>query len=84
MLLFVLSRRYGFVEYDLMEAYNRLMLNDFACVVKECHAVFRSVLLRIHERKGIVYHEQDSLNTLMTNLMARGVISAEYAHKFHF
>ncbi|EMZ7904449.1 cytoplasmic protein, partial [Salmonella enterica subsp. enterica serovar Cerro] len=75
---------YGFVEYDLMEAYNRLMLNDFTCVVRECHAAFRSVLLRIHERKGIVYHEQDSLNTLMANLMARGVISAEYVHKFHF
>ncbi|ECI5569753.1 hypothetical protein I3A60_01660 [Salmonella enterica] len=75
---------YGFVEYDLMEAYNRLILNDFACVVRECHAAFRSVILRIHERKDIVYHEQDSLNTLMANLMARGVISAEYVHKFHF
>ncbi|EJX3080587.1 hypothetical protein OD218_002272 [Salmonella enterica] len=75
---------YGFVEYDLMEAYNRLMLNDFARVVSECHAVFRRVLIRIHERKGIVYHEQDSLNTLMANLMTRGVISAEYERKFHF
>ncbi|EIZ5435566.1 TPA: hypothetical protein ACIVK2_004242, partial [Salmonella enterica subsp. enterica serovar 6,8:z4,z23:-] len=75
---------YGFVEYDLMEAYNRLMLNDFACVVRECYTVFRSVLIRIHERKSIVYHEQDSLNTLMANLMARGIISAEYVHKFHF
>ncbi len=35
-------------------------------------------------RKGIVYHEQDGLNTLMTNLMARGVISAEYAQNFIF
>lgn len=60
------------------------MLNDFAHVVSECHAVFRRVLIRIHERKGIVYHEQDSLNTLMANLVARGVISAEYERKFYF
>ncbi|ECR8731336.1 hypothetical protein F2E71_22145, partial [Salmonella enterica] len=75
---------YGFVEYDLMEVYNRLMLNDFAHVVSECHAVFRKVLIRIHERKGIVYHEKDNLNTLMANLMTRDIISAEYASKFHF
>lgn len=67
-----------------MEVYNRLMLNDFAHVVSECHAVFRKVLIRIHERKGIVYHEKDNLNTLMANLMTRGIISAEYASKFHF
>ncbi|EAZ7460429.1 hypothetical protein CF244_09625, partial [Salmonella enterica] len=75
---------YGFVEYDLMEAYNRLMLNDFARVVSECHAVFRRVLIRIHEKKGILYHEKDNLNTLMASLMARDVISAEYERKFQF
>ncbi|MDI8954437.1 hypothetical protein MJO10_33215, partial [Salmonella enterica subsp. enterica serovar Anatum] len=54
-------------EFD-NEEISLAMRNDFACVVRECHAAFRSVILRIHERKGIVYHEQDSLNTLMANL----------------
>ncbi len=40
----------------------------------------QGVLLRITERKGIVYHEQDSLNTLMTNLMAgEALYHTEYA-----
>lgn len=75
---------YGFVEYDLMEAYNRLMLNDFPCVVSECYAVFRRVLIRIHERKGLSYHEKDNLKALMAHLVASGVVSAEYEHRFHF
>lgn len=43
---------YGFIEYGLMEAYNRLMLNDdFSSVVSECYSVFRKILIRIHEKK---------------------------------
>ncbi len=39
----------------------------FACVVENVMQPSEAILLRIHERKGIVYHEQDSLNTLMAN-----------------
>ncbi|ECG8589555.1 hypothetical protein FNI11_07280 [Salmonella enterica subsp. salamae] len=75
---------YGFIEYDLMQAYHRLMLNDFTQVLSECYQAFRKVIIRIHEKKGIVYHEEDNLETLMKNLMAKGVISVEYEHKFNF
>ncbi|AGR61731.1 TPA: hypothetical protein PP061_001516 [Salmonella bongori] len=75
---------YGFVEYDLMEAYNRLIFNDFTCVVSECYSVFKSVLIKIHEKKNIIYQETDNLSALIANLVTSGVISAEDEHKFSF
>ncbi len=53
----------------LWKRINRLMLNDFACVVRNVMQPSEAFFSEFDERKGIVYHEQDSLNTLMANLI---------------